>query len=93
MLLLLVLSPKEVSQGTKAKLESVKIYQKREESYKTVPEESLEEFILQNKFVSSVKGQIRIENFKELELKSGEKSFLCPLRDLFQSLERPHRFQ
>ena len=75
----LVLSPKDVSQNTRNKLESVNIEQNREESYKTVPKESLKEFILQNKFVSSVKGQVKIENFKELELKSGEKSFLLSL--------------
>ena len=75
----LVLSPKDLIQRTKGKLESVNIEQNREESYKTIPKESLKEFILQNKFVSSVKGQVKIENFKELELKSGEKSFLLSL--------------
>ena len=75
----LVLSPKDVSQTTKDKLESVNIDQNPEKSYETVPKESLEKFILQNKFVSSVKGQVKIESFKELELKSGEKSFLLSL--------------
>lgn len=75
----LVLSPKDLSQRAGDKLESVNIEQNREKSYKTVPKESLKEFILQNKFVSSVKGIVKIENFKELELKSGEKSFLLAL--------------
>ncbi len=75
----LILSPKDISQRTRDKLESLNIDQNREESFKTVPKESLEKFILQNKFVSSVKGQVKIENFKELELKSGEKSFLLSL--------------
>ena len=75
----LVLSPKDLSQRTKDKLESINIDQDREKSYKTVPKESLKEFILQNKFLSSIKGHIKIENFKELELKSGEKSFLLAL--------------
>ena len=75
----LVLSPEDISQSAKDKLESVKIDQNREKSYNTIPKESLREFILQNKFVSSVKGTVKIENFKELELKSGEKSFLLAL--------------
>ena len=75
----LVLSPKDVSQGTRDKLDSVNIDKNREKSYKTVPKESLKEFILQNKFVSSVKGHVKIEDFKELDLKSGEKSFLLTL--------------
>jgi replication factor A1 len=75
----LVLSPKDLSQRARDKLNSVNIEQNREKSYKTVPKESLKEFILQNKFVSSVEGQVKIEDFKELELKSGEKSFLLSL--------------
>ena len=75
----LVLSPKDLSQRARDKLESVNIDQTREKSYKTVPKESLKEFILQNQFVNSVKGYVKIENFKELELKSGEKSFLLAL--------------
>jgi ssDNA-binding replication factor A large subunit len=75
----LVLSPKDLSQRARDKLDSVNIDQNHEKNYKTVPKESLKECILQNKFVSSVKGHVRIENFKELELKSGEKSFLLVL--------------
>ncbi|MBA7533376.1 hypothetical protein ES705_25614 [subsurface metagenome] len=75
----IVLSPKDLSQRTRDKLKSVSIDQNQEESYKTVPKESLEKIILQNKFVSSVKGTAKIESFKELELKSGEKSFLLSL--------------
>jgi replication factor A1 len=75
----LVLSPKEVSQKTKDKLESVIIDQNIKKVNRMVPEKSLEKFILQKKFVSSVKGQVKIEEFKELELKSGEKSFLLSL--------------
>jgi replication factor A1 len=75
----LVLSPKDLSKKSRDKIESVNIDQSPEKSYKTVPKESFEEFILQNKFLSSVKGQVKIENFKELELKSGEKSFLLSL--------------
>ncbi|GAI67616.1 unnamed protein product, partial [marine sediment metagenome] len=75
----LVLSPKDLSQRVREKLESVNIEQTPVKSCKTIPKESLKEFILQNKFVSSVKGQVKIESFKELELKSGEKSFLLSL--------------
>ena len=75
----LVLSPKDVSQRSRDKLESVSIDQNREESYEAIPKKSLEELVLQNEFISSVKGQVKIENFKELELKSGEKSFLLSL--------------
>jgi hypothetical protein len=75
----LVLSPKDISQRARDKLYSVNIEQERKKSYKTVPKENLKEFILQSKFVSSIKGQVKIENFKELELKSGEKSFLLAL--------------
>ncbi len=75
----LVLSPKNLSQRTRDKLKSVNIEQTSERSHKTVPKESLKELILQNKFVSSVNGTVKIEDFKELELKSGEKSFLLSL--------------
>jgi len=54
----LVLSPKDLSQKTRDKFESVNIDQTSEKSYKTIPKESLKEFILQNKFVNSVKGQV-----------------------------------
>jgi len=75
----LVLSPKDISQRTRDKLDSINIEQNPEESYKTIPKESLKECILQKKFVRSVKGQVKIEDFKELKLKSGEKSFLLSL--------------
>ena len=75
----LVLSPKDINQSVRDKLGSVSIEKTREKSYKTVPKENLKEFILQNKFLSSIKGQVKIESFKELKLKSGEKSFLLSL--------------
>jgi hypothetical protein len=83
----LVLSPKDVSQSMRDKLESVSIDHPREETHKTVPKESLKEFILQNKFLSSVEGTVKIESFKELELKSGEKSFLLSLLLVVDSFE------
>jgi len=75
----LVLSPKDISQKTKNNLEFVGIDQNTEKIIKTIPKESLEKLILQNKFVSSVRGQGKIEDFKELKLKSGEKSFLLSI--------------
>ncbi len=78
----LILCPKDISQRTKDKLnqlESINVEQNREISNETVPKESLEKFILKNKFVSSVKGTVKIEDFKELELKSGVKSFLLAI--------------
>ena len=35
--------------------------------------------IQQNKYINDVKGIVQIENFKELELKSGDKSFLLTM--------------
>ena len=75
----LVLCPKDLSQRVRDKFKSVSIDQTPEKSYKTIPKESLEKLILHDKFISSVKGQVKIEDFKELELKSGEKSFLLSL--------------
>ena len=75
----LLICPKDVSQRTKDKLESISVDQNPEKSNKTIPEKSLKKLVLQEKFVSSVKGQVKIESFKELELKSGEKSFLLSL--------------
>ena len=75
----LILSPKNLSQRIKDKLESISVNQNPEVSSRKVPEVNLEKFILHNKFVSSIEGQVKIENFKELELKSGEKSFLLTL--------------
>ena len=39
----------------------------------------LSQIIQQNKYVSAVKGTVQIEEFKELELKSGDKSFLLTI--------------
>ena len=75
----LIISPKDLSQRTRDKLESIIIDQNHEKSYKKVPEKNIREFILHNKFVSLVEGRVKIEAFKELELKSGEKSFLLSL--------------
>ena len=75
----LIISPKDISQRTKDKLELIKIDQNPKISNKPVPKESLEKIMSQKKFVSSVRGQVKIEDFKELELKSGEKSFLLSL--------------
>ena len=36
----------------------------------------MKQAIQHNKYISAVKGTVQIEEFKELELKSGEKSFL-----------------
>jgi hypothetical protein len=39
----------------------------------------LSQALEQNKFISVVKGTVQIEEFKELELKSGDKSFLLAI--------------
>jgi len=74
---LLVLSP-EVSAKKRKQFEEITIASSEE----TTPKSNLEplrQAIEKNKYISAVKGTIQIEEFKELELKSGDKSFLLTM--------------
>lgn len=73
----LILSP-DVSGKNREKFEALTI----KSSEDTMPKDNLKplsQAIQQNKYISSVKGIVQIEGFKELELKSGKKSFLLTL--------------
>ena len=74
---LLVLSP-EVSAKKRKQFEEITIASSEE----TTPKSNLEplrQAIEKNKYISAVKGIVQIEEFKELELKSGDKSFLLTM--------------
>ena len=74
---LLVLSP-EVSAKKRKQFEEITIAS----SEVTTPKSNLEplrQAIEKNKYISAVKGIVQIEEFKELELKSGDKSFLLTM--------------
>ncbi len=73
----LILSP-EVSGRKREQLEAVTIAT----SKNAPPTDSLKplsQALEQNKYVNLVKGAVQIEEFKELELKSGDKSFLLTI--------------
>ncbi len=73
----LILSP-EVSGKKRDQLEAITITSSRD----FTPKDSLKplsQALEQNKYVSIVKGNVLIEEFKELELKSGDKSFLLTI--------------
>lgn len=73
----LILSP-DFSGKKREQFEAITI----EGSEETTPEsnsEPLRQAIQQNKYINDVKGIVQIENFKELELKSGDKSFLLTM--------------
>ncbi len=74
---MLILSP-EVSGKKREQLEAVMITSSRD----FTPKGSLKplsQALEQNKYISIVKGNVLIEEFKELELKSGDKSFLLTI--------------
>ena len=74
---LIVLSP-EVSAKKRKQFEEITIASSEE----TTPKSNLEplrQAIEKNKYISAVKGIVQIEEFKELELKSGDKSFLLTM--------------
>ena len=74
---MLILSP-EVSGKKREQLEAVMITRSRD----FTPKGSLKplsQALEQNEYVSIVKGNVLIEEFKELELKSGDKSFLLTI--------------
>ena len=73
----LILSP-EVTGKKRERLEAVTI----ENSEDITPKENLKplsQALQQNKYVNVAKGTVQIEEFKELELKSGDKSFLLAI--------------
>lgn len=73
----LILSP-DISGKKREQFEAITI----EDSEETTPKsnsEPLRQAIQQNKYISAVKGTVQIEDFKELELKSGDKSFLLTM--------------
>ena len=73
----LILSP-DFSGKKREQFEAITI----EGSEETTPEsnsEPLRQAIQQNKYINDVKGIVQIEEFKELELKSGDKSFLLTM--------------
>ena len=73
----LILSP-EVSGKKREHFEEVSITGSEE----TTPKSNLEplrQVIQQNKYINVVEGTVQIEEFKELELKSGDKSFLLTM--------------
>ena len=73
----LILSP-EVSDKKREQFEAVTIADLEEITPKSNLE-PLREAILQNRYINAAKGIVQIEEFKELELKSGDKSFLLTL--------------
>ena len=73
----LILSP-EVSNKKREEFEAITIVSSEE----TTPKSNLEplkQAIQKNKYINAVKGIVQIEEFKELELKSGDKSFLLTM--------------
>jgi len=73
----LILSP-EVSNKKREEFEAITIASSEE----TTPKSNLEplkQAIQKNKYINAVKGIVQIEDFKELELKSGDKSFLLTM--------------
>ena len=73
----LILSP-EVSNKKREQFEAITIASSEEKAPKRNLE-SLKQAIQHNKYISTVKGTVQIEDFKELELKSGDKSFLLTM--------------
>lgn len=73
----IILSP-EVSARKREQLNAISITVSNPEALKTnlIP---LNLALQQNKYVSVVKGAVQIEEFKELELKSGDKTFLLSI--------------
>ena len=73
----LILSP-EISNKKREQFKEITIGSSEE----TTPKNNLEplkEAIQKNEYISAVKGTVQIEDFKELELKSGDKSFLLTM--------------
>jgi len=73
----LILSP-DISGKKREQFEAITI----EDSEETTPKsnsQTLRQAIQQKKYISVVKGTVQIEDFKELELKSGDKSFLLTM--------------
>jgi len=73
----LILSP-EVNDKKREQFEAITVASSEE----TTPKNNLEplrQSIQKIKYISAVKGTIQIEEFKELELKSGDKSFLLTM--------------
>ncbi len=73
----LILSP-EVSSKKREQFEAITIASSEEKTPKRNLE-PLKQAIQHSKYISTVKGNVQIEEFKELELKSGDKSFLLTM--------------
>ncbi|MBY8978755.1 MAG: hypothetical protein KGD72_00060 [Candidatus Lokiarchaeota archaeon] len=73
----LILSP-EVSSKKREQFEAITIASSEYKKPKSNLE-PLKQAIQHNKFISAVKGTVKIEEFKELVLKSGDKSFLLTI--------------
>jgi len=73
----LILSP-EVSSKKREQFEAITIASSEEKTPKRNLK-PLKQAIQHNKYISIVKGTVQIEEFKELELKSGDKSFLLTM--------------
>jgi replication factor A1 len=74
----LLLSP-EISAKKKKQFEVITNEDSGKETSKSTSIERFKRALHQNKFLSTVKGTVQIEDFKELELKSGDKSFLLTM--------------
>ena len=73
----LVLSP-EVSGNMRKRLKEI-TYGNSDDSSTKDNRKPLKQALQQNKYVSTITGIVQIEEFKELELKSGDKSFLLTI--------------
>ena len=73
----LILSP-EINGKKREQFEAITVAD-FEETITNNTLEPLSQVIQQNKYITAVKGTVQIEEFKELELKSGDKSFLLSL--------------
>jgi len=74
----LIFAP-EISDKKKERLDTITNNSSERKTPNSISLKPLGQAIQQNKFISIVKGTVRIEDFRELELKSGDRSFLLTL--------------
>jgi len=73
------LSPEITNKTLRIKLESIKVKSQNEMEFNSKSTSNIKDLVESFKYIKTIQGQVQIEEFKEINKKSGDKTFLLKL--------------
>jgi len=75
----ILLSPEITNKNLKLKLDGIKVKSQNRRDFKSKSTSKIKDLLESFKYIKTIQGQIQIEEFKEINKKSGEKTFLLKI--------------